>query len=319
MTPHRRYLPSLRSLATFEVAARHLSFTLAATELNITQAAISQQIRSLEKALDVALFTRKNNDLELTVAGMTLLRSVIRGLDNLCGGIEAATSPDRSSVITCSGTNAVASYWFKPYIDSFRARHPETRFVLLSSDEDDSFRNHANVDLSIICGNERCNMGEELIHLFPETVQPMCSPDYLRRNGPFQHPGSLVRANLLELHQKHWSDNAIGWQPYTWENWFRAMGTVLPPPEPGFVSNNYPLLLEAAANGEGIVIGWGHLIRPFVETGRLCPLMERPLEVGRGYYLKLNAATNTQPHVQAFVDFILADIAAIGSAKAAVR
>lgn len=319
MTPHRRYLPSLGSLATFEVAAKHLSFTLAATELNVTQAAISQQIRNLEKALDVTLFLRKHNDLELTAAGATLLHSVSRGLDSLCDGIGAATSSASSGVITCSGTNAVASFWFKPYIDRFRARHPETRFVLLSSDEDDSFRNHANVDLSIICGNERCNMGEELIYLFPETVQPMCSPDYLRRHGPFHHPASLIRANLLELHRKHWSDNAIGWQPYTWENWFRAMGTVLAPPEPGFVSNNYPLLLEAAANGEGIVIGWGHLIGPFVETGRLRRLMEAALEVGRGYYLKLNAATSDQPHVQAFVDFILADIAAIGSAKAAVR
>ena len=69
MPPKRRYLPSLGSLATFEVAAKHLSFTLAGTELNITQGAISQQIRGLEKALDVTLFVRKHNSLELTPRG----------------------------------------------------------------------------------------------------------------------------------------------------------------------------------------------------------------------------------------------------------
>lgn len=309
MTLNRRYLPSLGSLATFEVAAKHLSFTLAATELNVTQAAISQQIRNLEKALDVTLFLRKHNGLELSAAGITLLRAVSRGLDNLCDGIETVISPASSTAITCAGTNAVAAFFFKPYIDRFRAEYPETRFILLSSDEDDSLRNHADVDLSILCGNERCNMGEKLIYLFPETVQPMCSPDYLRQHGPFETPSSLIGTKRLELHGKHWSDNAIGWQPYTWENWFRAMGIALPPPEPAFSCNNYPLLLEAAANGEGVVIGWGHLVRPFLETARLCRLMERPLEVGRGYYLKLNPATMDQPHVQAFVDFILTDIA----------
>ncbi|MFV0444318.1 MAG: LysR family transcriptional regulator, partial [Planctomycetaceae bacterium] len=131
----------------FEVAAKHLSFTLAATELNVSQAAISQQIRNLEKALNVPLFLRKHNDLERTSAGVTLLRSVSRGLDS-------------SGVITCSGTNAVALYWFKPHIDRFRARHPEIRFALLSSDEDDSFRNHSNVDLSL----ESAVLGEHAIH-----------------------------------------------------------------------------------------------------------------------------------------------------------
>ncbi|MFD1796417.1 LysR family transcriptional regulator [Paracoccus aurantiacus] len=313
MTPKRRFLPSLGSMATFEVAAKHLSFTLAATELNVSQAAVSQHIRALEKALETPLFIRKHNDLELTAAGVTLLQSVSQGLDSLCEGIAAITSPEDSAPITCSGTNAVASLWFKPYMDRFREMHPDARFVMLSSDENDGFRNHAEVDLSIICGNERCNMGEQLVYLFPELVQPMCSPEYLRRHGPFATAESLAKADLLELHKKHWSDNAIGWQPYTWENWFDAMEVRAPLPRPSFVSNNYPLLLDAAVNGEGVVIGWSHLTDPLVKAGRLLPLLGAPLQAGRSYYLKMNAESQGRPNVQAFADFIQNDIAKSGA------
>ena len=76
---HRRHLPSLGALATFEVAAKHLSFTLAARELNITQGAVSQQIRLLERALDTELFIRKHNALDLTSAGNDLFAAVSAG------------------------------------------------------------------------------------------------------------------------------------------------------------------------------------------------------------------------------------------------
>lgn len=84
----RRHLPSLGTLATFEVAAKHLSFTLAARELNITQGAVSQQMRLLEKALEIDLFLRKHNALELTPAGSDLFGAVAAGLDRISGGID---------------------------------------------------------------------------------------------------------------------------------------------------------------------------------------------------------------------------------------
>ncbi|BAK76637.1 transcriptional regulator, LysR family [Pseudogulbenkiania sp. NH8B] len=306
----RRYLPSLGSFATFEVAAKHLSFTLAGNELNVTQAAISQQIRGLEKSLGVALFVRKHNSLELTPDGQRLLTAVSGGLDVICDAINDINAPSDLPVITCSGTNAAIACWLKSFTDRFRAERPDVRFVLLASDEDDTLRNFDEVDLSLICGNERCEIGENLYYLFPEIVQPVCSPAYLERHGPFPDARSLGQADLLDLHRKHWTSDAIGWHPITWDDWFRASGLDVPHFSPIMISNNYPLLLNAAVNGEGIVLGWHHLVRSLVNEGALCPLFDTPLRVDRGYYLKVNRASLDKPHVQEFIDLILADLAA---------
>jgi DNA-binding transcriptional LysR family regulator len=310
MTARRRYLPSLGSFATFEVAAKHLSFTLAGNELHVTQAAISQQIRGLEKALGVALFIRKHNSLELTAEGNRLLSAVSTGLDSICDGIEAINDPAEETVIACSGTHAAVTYWLKPHVDRFRTSRPHLRFVLLASDEDDTLRNFDEVDISLICGNERCEIGEPLYFLFPEIVEPVCSPDYLHRCGPFLDPTSLSNAELLELHRKHWSSEAIGWFPITWSDWYNASGFEMPANRPSMVSNNYALLVEAAVAGEGVVLGWAHLVRSLVVRGELTVLFNAPLRVDRGNYLKVNKASLDKPYVQEFVEFILADTAA---------
>lgn len=311
MLTKRRYLPSLGSFATFEVAAKHLSFTLAGNELHVTQAAVSQQIRGLEKALGTTLFVRKHNSLELTAEGIRLLSAVSDGLDSICDAISEFNDPADPAVITCSGTNAAVTYWFKPYVDRFRASRPELRFVLLASDEDDTLRNFDEVDVSLICGNERCEVGEVLYFLFPEIVEPICSPDYLERYGPFPDPSSLAGADLLELHRKHWSSEAIGWYPITWSDWFHARGLDMQPKFPAMVSNNYALLVEAAIAGEGIILGWRHLVRSQVADGKLVVLFRSPLRVDRGNYLKVNKASLDKPYVQEFVEFILSDVAAV--------
>jgi DNA-binding transcriptional LysR family regulator len=310
MPSKRRYLPSLGSFATFEVAAKHLSFTLAGSELNVTQAAISQQIRGLERSLGVTLFVRKHNSLELTPEGQRLLAAVSSGLDNICDAIDELNVLSDRAVITCSGTNAAIACWLKPFVDRFRAENPEVQFVLLSSDEDDTLRKLDEVDLSLICGNERSEVGEILYYLFPEIVEPVCSPDYLKNHGPFPDPQSLAEAHLLELHRRHWSSDAIGWYPISWDDWFRASGFDVPQISPVMVSNNYPLLLNAAINGEGIILGWHHLVQSRLDEGKLCRLFDMPLRVDRGNYLKVNKASLDKPHVQQFIDLILKDLAA---------
>ena len=265
-------------------------------------------IRGLEKALGTLLFVRKHNSLELTEEGRRLLSAVSSGLDCICDAVSEFDSPSDTAVITCSGTNAAVTYWLKPYVDRFRTSRPDLRFVLLASDEDDTLRNLDEVDISLICGNERCEVGEILYFLFPEIVEPVCSPEYLRRRGPFPHPSSIADADLLELHRKHWSSEAIGWYPISWSDWFQACGFELEPKLPAMVSN-YALLVESAIAGEGIVLGWHHLVRSKVAEGKLSFLFETPLRVDRGNYLKVNKASLDKPYVQEFVEFILADVA----------
>lgn len=315
----RRHLPPLGALATFEVAAKHLSFTLAGNELNVTQAAISQQIRGLEKALGTALFVRKHNRLALTSSGEAILSAVSGGLDLICDALNTFNNPAEVPVITCSGTNAASTYWLKPYMDRFCALHPDVRFVLLASDEDDTLRNFDEVDVSFICGNERCDVGETLHYLFPEVVEPVCSPDYLHRHGPFPSPAAVADAELLTLHQKHWSSEAIGWFPITWNDWFSANRVEGPERLPRMVSNSYPILIEAAVAGQGFVLGWHHIVKSLVAEGRLVMPFNLPLRVDRGNYLKVNKASLGKPLVQEFLKFILGDVATAAQGESAGR
>lgn len=303
--PKRRHMPSLGSFATFEVAAKHLSFTQAASELNVTQAAISQQIRGLEKALDRQLFLRKHNGMELTFEGQMLLEAVTQGLDRLCEAIFRIGQSSDSRTITIAGTYAGVSNFIKPITDAFRREHPECAFTLLASDENDRLQDFEEVDLAVICGNERSAIGTNLIALFPEVVEPVCAPGYLAAHGPFTEPGDLARADLMELHRMHWSSDAIAWYPLTWRDWFRLHAPEVTEIPQDFVSNSYGLLVEAAEQGQGVILGFRHLVHQAVMQGRLVRIFEHPLNAGRTYYLKLNPRTCESPNVRAFVDYLL--------------
>ena len=304
----RRHLPSLGALATFEVAAKHLSFTLAAKELNITQGAVSQHIRHLEKALQVDLFIRLHNALELTRAGSDLFTAVAAGLDTISAGV-ALLQPDTApQTVTIAATDAMATYWLTPLITSFRALHPSVGFVVLASDEDDTLRNYSGVDLALLCGNERSDVGEVLHYLFPEVAQPVCSPAYLAAHGPFAVAENLNSANLLHLHERHWRADAISWQPLGWEEWFRANGSRWAKGPSSLSTNKVGLLMDAALAGEGIILGWQHMITTHLATGRLVPAHPATLTAGRGNFLKCAQAALKRPAVARFVDHVIGSL-----------
>lgn len=304
----RRHLPSLGALATFEVAAKHLSFTLAARELNITQGAVSQQIRLLEKALEVVLFIRKHNALELTPAGADLFTAVAEGLDAISAGVGLLQPDTQPQTVTITATDAMAAFWLKPQIDRFRADHPTVGFVILSSDEDDTLRNYSGVDLSLLCGNERSEVGEALHFLFPEAAQPVCSPGYLAAHGPFPDAQSLNRANLLHLHERHWSAEAIGWQPLGWEEWFRAQGARWEKGPSSLSTNKVALLIEAALAGEGVILGWQHMVTPWLASGQLVEAHPAVATAGRGNFVKCQTASLQRPAVARFLEHLLASV-----------
>lgn len=301
----RRHLPSLGSFATFEVAAKHLSFTLAAKELNVTQGAVSQQIRLLEKALEVPLFQRKHNALELTPEGASLFQSVTAGLDTISAGVALLSGDEGPQTVTITATDALTHYWLKPLIDDFRRTNPDIGFILLASDEDDALRNYAEVDLSILCGNERCEVGDVLHFLFQESAQPVCSPDFLNRFGPFDTPDSLNRANLLHLHDRHWSADAIGWQPMGWPEWFRAQGAEWAKAPSSLSTNKVGLLVEATLAGEGVMLGWHSMIGRLLDQGRLTFAHPAIITAGRSNFMTCKQKSLKRPAVAGFVGHVL--------------
>lgn len=301
----RRHMPSLGAFATFEVAAKHLSFTLAGKELNVTQGAISQQIRQLESALDTQLFLRKHNALELTDAGRLLLGSVTQGLDTISASVQAITGAEDAQQVTISATDAMARYWLAPRIRAFRERYPEVGFTVLASDSDDTFRNYARTDMSLLCGNERSQAGEEMHFLFAEIAQPVCTPEFLERHGPFRTPEQLNSVNLLHLHDSHWSAEAIGWHPLGWAEWFKAQGAQIQQASSSLSSNKVSLLLEACLTGEGVMLGFPHLIEQHLNNGKLVTAHEGTVSAGRGNFLICRPSSLQRPEVALFRNALL--------------
>ena len=305
---HRRYLPSLGALATFEVAAKHLSFTLAARELNITQGAVSQQIRLLERALATDLFVRKHNALQLTAAGSDLLASVSSGLDAISAGVGMLQPDAGPQSVTISATDALAAYWLKPLIDSFRAQIPSASFVVLASDEDGALSQHSEVDIALLCGNERFEIGDEIHLMYPEIAQPVCSPDYLDKYGPFLTADSLAQTRLLHLHERHWSAGAIQWHPLGWEEWFHAQGVAYQKAAFPLSTNKVTLLTEAAIAGEGVMLGIHNLVRHQVDSGALVFAHPAQIRSGRANFMKVNPAARHRAIVARFAEHLLADL-----------
>lgn len=303
----RRHMPSLGAFATFEVAAKHLSFTLAGKELNVTQGAISQQIRQLETALDTQLFVRKHNALELTDAGRLLLGSVTQGLDTISASVKAITGAEDPKHVTISATDAMARHWLAPRIRAFRERYPDVGFTVLASDSDDTFRNYAQTDMSLLCGNERSEAGEEMHFLFSEVAQPVCAPSFLAAHGPFRAPEQLNAVNLLHLHESHWSADAIGWHPLGWSEWFKAQGAQLQQAPSSLSTNKVSLLLEACLAGDGVMLGFPHLLERHLKDGSLIIAHGGTVSAGRGNFLVCRQSALRRPEVALFRTALLND------------
>lgn len=304
---HRKSLPSLGALVTFQVAARHLSFTRAGDELNVTQAAISQQIRLLEKGLGKPLFVRLRNGLALTAEGAALLGAVRQGIGTIASAVETLRDDSRdASSVTISATAGVAQFFVWPLVRAYRRSHPGVHFALLASDEDPSLHALEEVDLAIVCGIERFKAGDELSFLFNEVVEPVCSPGYRDRHGPFDTAEAIAEADLLDLHDRHWQGGNIGWQPLGWADWFAARGLDRPR-RAAFCTTSYAVLVDAARSSAGVMLGWRHMLQPCLEAGELVVANPACLERERGSFLKLDRdRIGHNPHAVAFAEVIMA-------------
>ncbi|MGL4404676.1 MAG: LysR family transcriptional regulator, partial [Notoacmeibacter sp.] len=169
-----RELPPLPWLRAFEVSARHLSFTSAAQELALSQAAISKQIKLLELKLGEPLFYRLPRSLSLTKAGEAFLPKVQDAFERLAAGANEVFGPKQSDVLTIRCAVGFAVNWLAPRLPRFIARHPEIALRFISSVWNESSNNTA-IDLDIRYGIAS-SQGETAIRLTHETIQPVCSP-----------------------------------------------------------------------------------------------------------------------------------------------
>jgi LysR family transcriptional regulator, glycine cleavage system transcriptional activator len=253
-------LPSLRGLATFETAARTKSFTLAAEALGISQPAVSHAVRQLEDDLGVVLFDRRRKGVTLTSAGQHLYEQTSLGLALIGQAILdiQTVKPNRS--VSLAVSTATATWWLLPRIARFKLAHPKVELRCITIDDDQNL-DRDPVDLAIPLGS-----GDFPKHqrwpLFEEEVFPVCSPAYLARHGPWRDIDALTGASLLHLEERYRSR-------MNWASWLSRFGVSLPRDNRHFSFNDYAVILQAALEGQGIALGWRHLVEAPLANGLL--------------------------------------------------
>ncbi|MEE9333009.1 MAG: LysR substrate-binding domain-containing protein [Granulosicoccaceae bacterium] len=271
----KQQLPPLDPCVAFDAAARHLSFTRAAQELNLSQAAVSQQIRNLEAFLGVKLFIRANRSVRLSPAGKEFQHSVSGLLRQLASAANDIKAPASRIRLTIAADQSVASMWLMPRLTDFQSKYPDIAVRLIASDEELDCL-HPDVHVAIIHGKGDWP-SYRAEKLFEEEIFPVCSPAYLadRKTISIER---LVDENLLEQDDDHWD-----WM--NWRTWLSHNDMHLPKGYRGFQVNSYPLMIDAARNGHGIALGWRYLVDPLVASGELVMPSDAAVKTGFGYYL----------------------------------
>lgn len=288
----RRKLPPLNSLKAFESAARHLSFTKAADELFVTQGAVSQQVKQLESFLGVPLFIRKNRNLLLTEAGQLLVKEITQTLDHIADITDKVTRLEKSPAITVSVVPSFAAKWLVPRLFMFYEQHPDIEVQLLSTERLVDF-NSEDVDVGVRLGNGNYP-GLESIKLLDEYLVPVCSPD-VKMDSPedLKQQTLLVDAN----------------RPEDWQRWLAEAGVDDVKLTKSHRYNNYALMHESAALGQGVALGLKQLATHDLETGRLIKPFDIEIKHNSAYHIVYPTQDKGAcEKVRAFVDWLLAQV-----------
>jgi DNA-binding transcriptional LysR family regulator len=243
----KKRLPPLEPLIAFEAAARLLSFTRAGAELHLSQAAISQQIRSLESSLQVKL------------AGATMDIQNVEFRQQL--------------VLGCD--QSFATQWLSPRIGQLRALLPAVSLRIIASDDYDESLG-SEVQAAVLHGDGNWP-GFHVQQLFAEEVFPVCSPDYAHEQASADWVSWLLQAQLIDLADSHWN-----WM--NWRLWLGGNDIDEPLGNRNLQINSYPLVIDAACAGQGVALGWGCLVDDLIEAGRLIRPLQQSLHTEFGYY-----------------------------------
>ncbi|SEA80660.1 transcriptional regulator, LysR family [Thiothrix caldifontis] len=307
-------LPPLNALRAFEAVARHLSFTKAAAELNVTRAAISHQIKFLEDYLGFALLERKNRTIILSKGAEAALPKLRQGFDCLADAVHLMRSEAHSERITVCAAPSFASKWLIPRLHRFSRQHPEIDMQINSNvglvDADlqqgggvmDTFFRQNQVDVVIGFG-AGLYAGDSVERLFAVSAVPVCSPVLVST----EHPHPLRVPEDLAFHTLlHDDTNYVG-HP-RWEKWLKLQGVVGVNANRGLHFNHVSLALDAAVDGQGVLLGIKLLAQSDIETGRLCIPFDLPMPLEHAYYVfRPQQIQVNQRASDVFVEWLLAE------------
>ena len=289
-------LPSLNGLRAFEAAARHLSFTLAATELNVTQTAISHQIRRLEEELGIRLFIRQNRALALTPEARDYLPGVRAAFNDLRLATDRLLRKDDDKVLTVSTLASLAAKWLLPRLTDFQEQHPGIDVRITTSTSLVDFQRD-NVDAAIRYGRGQWP-GLRADWLMADELFPVCSPSLLRGDKPLRQPEDLRGYPLLHTSNANSDD---------WRLWLTAAG--LPADiarQPGITFDMIFMTIQAAIDGIGVAMGRTSYVQDDIAKGRLVVPFKIALPADAGFYLVAPEGRREAPKLTAFRQWLIA-------------
>lgn len=297
-----RRLPPLNALRAFEAAARHLSFTTAAEELHVTQAAVSRQVKLLEERLKAPLFQRYNRRLELTDGGRAYLQVLRHAFNHIDLATKQLFPEGDDPSLKISVLNSLAQKWLMPRLGEFQVRAPKTDVLLSASDHCVDFsREDFHIALRYGAGGYR---GLQVRLLMKDKVFPVCSPRLLAGNNPLRTPDDLRHHALL--HDILGSRNE---DMQHWGHWLKAAGVTDIDHTRGPAFNQLGMILAAAVDGQGVALGRLSLTADDLAAGHLVCPFGPVLDARYAYYLVSPSSTVDLPKVRQFREWLLEEAA----------
>ena len=246
-----------RWLRVFLAAADAGSFTDAAVQLGIGQPAVSHAVKRLEQAVGARLFERTSSGIALTPLGEELRARVGAGFDVVDAALRDATAQVRADrVVTLSVSTALATYWLMPRLAGFKETRPDIELRVITQDTDAGV-GRDEADLWIPLGPGPWP-GLRTWPFADERLAPVASPAYVAA----AQVSSVEGATLLHTEERYLPR-------YDWPSWFAAHGREPDRSVAGQRSNDYSIVVHAALEGQGVALGWLHIVEPLIEAGRL--------------------------------------------------
>ncbi len=288
----RKRLPPLNLFRAFDAVARHLSFTLAAEEIHVTQSAVSQQIRQLEGILGVQLFQRTPRHLALTRGGAALANTISEALRMISEACTSLSDPEAGTVWVAASPG-LATRWLLPRLTKFTETHPQLKIALIGSVDDVSFYNE-DVDVVIAWSSAaKARAGSLLIT--PDTLVAVCSPAFLTASGvtDFQR---LKQYTHLQVVNRSYG-----------RAWLAARKKMQGRQEDVRFFSDGNLMIEAALRGQGVCLVSALLIASDVRAGRLIPLFTSDPVADEGYYFTASPKAVKTNKVAAFRNWLISE------------
>ncbi len=273
----RRLLPSINSLVVFEAAGRLSSFTAAARELQMTQAAVSYAITRLEDHLGAALFLREHRRVRLSEAGERFHADVSIGLSHIQRSAQDLRAVATGGHVTLSCSTAFAAFWMVPRMARFREALPQIDLRIQTADRDLDLVGEG-IPLAIRGGNPGDWPQYHAEPLAAEEIYPVCGAGYLADRPPPDRAADLLAHQLIHLEEPFRS-------AATWRDWFAAAGIEGRRVPKGLQINDYVLVVQSVIAGQGVALGWRHLIEDLVNTGVLVRLTGHMLSTGMNFHV----------------------------------